>query len=286
MAKNLVAQFLNTPENNPDAIIVPVERLQVRVQPRKYFDSERIDALAKSIEELGLLVPLIVRPVGDKFEVLAGERRYRAIEQLGWDEVSVVVQDVDDRACRLIALADNLEREDLNPFEETEGIVEVVALELDKTFEEAVAALWDWRNQNRRGDLDCHSVMTIAISTVFETLGKNPNSFIVNYLPLLNLPDPIKEVLRQGKIAYTKAKAIAQVKDEAERSHLLQVAIEKNLSLSAIKEHIGQLRQPRQVPSVVTRSQSVMAKLRKAKLEGDRAAKVEELLAQIEELLS
>ncbi|MHC5598915.1 MAG: ParB/RepB/Spo0J family partition protein [Nostoc sp.] len=106
-------------------------------QPRRYFDSEALKQLTESIKQHGILQPLLVRPLdGEKHELVAGERRYRAALSIGLKEVPVVIRELDDNAAFQLALIENLLREDLNPIEETEGILQLLALKLGRNVEE------------------------------------------------------------------------------------------------------------------------------------------------------
>jgi len=97
-------------------------------QPRRYFDPDKMQQLAQSIQEHGILEPLLVRPLtGDTYELIAGERRYRAAKEVGLTYVPVVIRAMTDRQALQIALIENLQREDLNPLEETEGMLSLLA---------------------------------------------------------------------------------------------------------------------------------------------------------------
>ena len=136
----------NTPTNKPrglgrglDALIpggnhpraskftLPISRIRPNPkQPRTRFNQERLESLAGSIQEVGLLQAIVVRPDGDSYSIVAGERRYRACKKLGWQEVPVTIQDLDDVQTFTIALIENLQREDLNPLEEARGYAELI----------------------------------------------------------------------------------------------------------------------------------------------------------------
>jgi ParB family transcriptional regulator, chromosome partitioning protein len=117
---------------------MPLEQITLPpTQPRRYFDSEALKQLTESIKQHGILQPLLVRPVADgKHELVAGERRYRAATELALTEVPVVIRELDDNAAFQLALVENLLREDLNPVEETEGILQLLALKLGRSVED------------------------------------------------------------------------------------------------------------------------------------------------------
>ncbi|MHC5728871.1 MAG: ParB/RepB/Spo0J family partition protein, partial [Nostoc sp.] len=111
--------------NSPNTIPISLIKLPAS-QPRRYFDPQKLEELSRSIQKLGILEPLLVRPLlsGD-YELVAGERRLRASQIAGLTEVPVVVHDIDDITTYQVRLVENLQREDLNPLEETEGILEL-----------------------------------------------------------------------------------------------------------------------------------------------------------------
>jgi ParB family chromosome partitioning protein len=213
-------------------------------QPRRYFDPEKLNQLVESIKQHGILEPLLVRSTAHgKYEIVAGERRYRAATMLGLTEVPVVIRDFSDQEALQVALIENLQREDLNPIEETEGILELVAIRLQKDVEYVITLLSQAAHPERNSvDNVIHREEWQVLQKIFDTVGRfTPESFRTNRLPLLNLPVDILNALREGKIAYTKARAIARVKDEDQRSQLLQQAIAKELSLNEIKAAIKEL---------------------------------------------
>ncbi len=136
--------------------VVPLSALVPSPQPRKRF--EGLEALAESVREKGILQPLLVRPLGDgRYAIVAGERRYRAARMAGIEEVPVRVLDLSEKEARLLALVENLQREDLNPYEETLGVLDLLSEDLGKSREEVVGLLH--RMQNERRGKATHNVM-------------------------------------------------------------------------------------------------------------------------------
>jgi len=224
---------------------VPINKILLsKHQPRRYFDPEKLAQLTQSVKEHGILEPLLVRPSGSSYELIAGERRYRAAQAIGLTEVPVVIREFDDRQALQVALIENLQRDDLNPVEETEGLLQLLAIDLNATTDEVVSVLNQAANAKKRGtELTDNVIRQLeTIESLLSTVGRfNAESFRVNRLPLLNLPDEVLEALREGKLEFTKARAIARVKDEEQRSKLLKQAIAKNLSLNEIKATIKEL---------------------------------------------
>ena len=124
--------------NADSQVSMPLEQIVLPPsQPRRYFDPEALKQLSESIKQHGILQPLLVRPVdGEKHELVAGERRYRAALNVGLKVVPVVIRQLDDNAASQFALIENLLREDLNPVEETEGILQLLALKLGRSRDE------------------------------------------------------------------------------------------------------------------------------------------------------
>ncbi len=278
-------------------------------QPRRYFDPQALKELVESVRQHGILQPLLVRPLGGgKYELVAGERRYRAGQSVKLETVPVVIRELSDDQAFQLALIENLQRENLNPVEETEGILHLLAIRLHCDVEAVKSLLYRMKNAHSKGEeqskdsLDesrrnvspnseeIESIDNISdnlddktksrrnvspkgeatelgdnisdnldeetesrrnvspnlndeqsktIEQVFESLGlMNWLSFTTKRLPLLNLPEEILIALREGKLEYTKAQALARVKDEELRKKLLSLAITNDWSLSQIKEQI------------------------------------------------
>ena len=290
-------------------------------QPRRYFDPIALQELVVSIELHGILQPLLVRPLPQGgYELVAGERRYRAAKIAGMSEVPVVVKELDDEAAWAISLIENLQREDLNPLEETEGVIQLLAIKLQSEVEEVPRILYRLQKglKNQDGKLSSkpivgledeenessHNVMgnpelsqlnapsseLSLVEEVFKSIGlMNWTSFVKNRLPLLNLPEDIKSTLRSGKIAYTKAKAIASIKDEEPRTALLTEAIEQQLSLSQIKERIKSLQtaSPLRPPEIPDRLKAVYQQVKKNRIWEDKKKRrqLETLLNKLENLI-
>ena len=269
-----------------DQIILPA------TQPRRYFDPQAMQSLVESVKSEGILQPLLVRPVDEKYEVVAGERRYRAAIESGLTEVPVTVREMTDDQAVQYALVENLQREDLNPVEETEGILSLLAFRLECDLEEVTSKLYRMENE-AKGKVTRNvsgKEETEAIEQVFTSLGRmNWQSFVRTRLPLLKLPTDILEALRAGRLEYTKAKAIAQVKDEDERQRLLSDAIHDFLSLSRIRERVKETQVPSSEPPTLAERMGATYKLAKKQKVWDdpkKRKKLESLLGQIEALLS
>ncbi|BAZ36737.1 chromosome partitioning protein, ParB family (plasmid) [Calothrix sp. NIES-4101] len=315
-----------------------IAREQIKLdpkQPRRYFDQKKLEELAQSIKELGILEPLLVRPLDDGYyELIAGERRFKAAGIAGLEEVPCVVKEMDDDTVKQVQLIENLQREDLNAYEETIGILELLALRLKMTQDEVISLLNRIEKGNRKkadnvirhdseeqadhvirhndesedtkadnvirskGKKQADNVIRPEdieiVNNVFACIGRlSAESFRANRLPLLNLPADIQQALASGTIEYTKARAIARVKSESQRSQLLDEAINQNLSLTQIKELIQGLEssEKKEIPPEKAASQRVAnigKRIKEAKVWDDvkKRRKLEKLLGDIEKLLS
>lgn len=269
-----------------DSLCLPAQ------QPRRYFDPQKMEQLVQSVKAHGILEPLLVRPLPDgKYELVAGERRYRAAKTVGLAEVPVTVRELTNNEALQLSLVENLQREDLNPVEETEGILQLLSLKLQKAVPEVTALLYRMTNESK-GNVNRNVTVSQednAVLELFTSLGVMKwESFVRNRLPLLNLPEDILEALRQGCIAYTKAQAIAQIKDEQKRKIFLEEAIQGTLSLADIRERINTLKPVPDAQSPKSLLQSVSTRLNKSKTVWNNPKKLKKLttlLQQMESLL-
>ena len=286
----LGAETISSSQKLPlTAIVLPES------QPRRYFDPEKLDQLAESIKTYGVLENLLVRPLSeqdDKYELVAGERRYRAAKAAGLTEVPVSIRDLTHEEALEISLIENLQREDLNPIEETEGILSLLSVRLQKPVSQVILLLYQMLNA-RTGKITNNVIsndQSTLVQAIFQEVGcMNWESFVSNRLPLLKLPIDILEALRQGKIEYTKATAIAKVKDETQRAELLKESIQNSLSLTQIKERIATLKPSPDLLSPKNQLQTLTRRLNQLKLwEKDKKTwkKVEGLLSKIEMMLT
>jgi len=284
------------------AEFVAIESIHLpQQQPRRYFDTHKLQSLVQSVKEHGILEPLLVRPKTDnQYELVAGERRYRAAKAANFSQVPVVIRELSELEALQLALVENLQREDLNPVEETEGVLQLLALKLNLSVEEVTSRLYRMYNEVKGNVNSANPNVRVSdqdptIQSIFDSLGlMSWESFVKNRLPLLNLPSELKEALGRGEIAYTKAQAIARVKDEQERKALLKAALDENLSLSQIKERIANLKEKRvsnkesEPPSLRSRMDIAYTKAKKSTIWEDpkKQKRLYKLLAELEALVS
>jgi ParB family chromosome partitioning protein len=175
------------------------------------FSDEELEELTASIRENGLLQPLVVRPVpgsSDRFELVVGERRFRAITRLGWDDVPVIVREATDETLLVLALVENLQREALNPLEEAEGYVA-----LSDRFELSHAA-------------------------IAQAVGKD-RSTVANMIRLLKLPPSLRRLLEEGALSQGHARALLSLDDNVKAAELGRRAAKEGWSVRDLERRVG-----------------------------------------------
>lgn len=292
-----VVQKIETEGLEQRAVLSAIHR--TTLQKRRYFDQAKIEEWASTeIKVNGIRSPLWVRPLpggaSGEYELIAGERRYRAAEFLGLPDVPIKVFPLDDKQALMASLVENMQRQDLSPLEETEGTLEALAMELDYSVEQVISLLYQMNNASK-GMVNQNVLVSPEgqkVEMVFKFLGRlSWKSFVSSRLPLLKKPQKILDALREGKIEYTKAMEVAKVKDEQCQQTLLEHAIYEGLSLSEIKVRVKTLQQPlRSEPQSVPLKQKiedVLQRFKKARVWDDpkKQKQVEKLLAQIESLM-
>lgn len=172
-------------------------------QPREIFASDKIEELAQSIKEKGVIQPLLVRQKGDYYELIAGERRLRAANLLNLKEIPIIIKDVDDQNSLEMALIENVQREELNPIEEAHAYQYLI----DK--------------------------FQVTQERISEILGKARPS-ITNTLRLLKLPNEIQEEIKKGRISFAHGRALLELEDINRQRYLAQEIIAKGLTISEL----------------------------------------------------
>lgn len=228
--------------------LIDIESIRFNAeQPRRHFDEQALAELAASITKRGVLEPVLVRRSGDGFELIAGERRTRAAKLAGLEQIPAVILSVDDDAALEISIMENLQREDLNAVEETEAVLRLLQLHLALDRDQVTALLQEIYNEERgRGAGDSFSAgVKDDLRNLLSRLGRfTPSSFYVNRLPILEFPEELLAAVRGGSLEFTKAQALARVKDGAARQKLLREAVTDGLTLSQIRSRVAQLRRP------------------------------------------
>ena len=179
-----------------------------RFQPRQVFDERALKELAVSIKEHGVIQPIIVRNIGNKYEIIAGERRYKASALAGLTKIPAIVRNLDDKESSKVALLENLQRKNLNPIEEARTYQKI--LELDQMTQEELA----------------------------KTMGKS-QSAVANKLRLLSLSDDVQDALLKEKISERHARALLAVDNQEKQKQLLNKIIANKMTVRELEEEIN-----------------------------------------------
>jgi len=202
---------------HPDEVIqLPVTEIEPnRYQPRSIFKEEKISELAQTIHTHGMIQPIIVRKIdGERYEIIAGERRWRAVQSLDWKYIPGIVRDMNETETASVALIENLQREELTVIEEATAYAKLI--EMHELTQEALA----------------------------QRLGKN-QSTIANKLRLLKLPEAVQEALLNKKITERHARALIKLDDPEKQIELLQEIVDRHLNVKQTEEKIANLNKPK-----------------------------------------
>ena len=200
-----------------EVVKIPIDKIiPNRYQPRTVFDDEKIEELARTIHTHGVIQPIVIRPMSGSvgnYEIIAGERRYRAMKSLQWTEVPAIVRNLNDRETASIALIENLQREELSAIEEALAYQQL--LELHSLTQEALA----------------------------QRLGKG-QSTVANKLRLLKLPEFVQDAILNREISERHARALIAIKDEQLQMQLIAAAKEFDWNVRQLEDQIQKILHP------------------------------------------
>lgn len=208
LGRGLSSLIPDAKETNHEGRIIKValDKIKAREgQPRKTFDQKGLEDLARSINEYGLLNPIILSKAGDYYEILAGERRYRASKLNGATEIEAIIKDYEDKDVEILSLIENVQREDLSSIEEAT----------------AYKKLYETYN--------------LTQDQIAEKMGKS-RSYIANTMRLLKLEDSEKEALNKGEISSSQARSLLSLKDEEDRKKALDDYKNKKTVVREVEE--------------------------------------------------
>lgn len=202
---------MNTENTNDQVVQLYLDDIiPNRFQPREVFDEKALKELAVSIKEHGVIQPIIVRNVKGKYEIIAGERRYKASALAGLTKIPAIIRDLDDKESSKVALLENLQRKNLTPIEEARTYQKI--LEIDEMTQEDLA----------------------------KTMGKS-QSAVANKLRLLSLPDDVQDSLLKEQISERHARALLNIPDHNKQTEMLKKIISNKMSVRAVEDEIKQL---------------------------------------------
>ncbi|MEG0383889.1 MAG: nucleoid occlusion protein [Solibacillus sp.] len=215
--KSEVEVIENVSMASEEVVKIPIDKIiPNRYQPRTVFDDERIEELARTIHTHGVIQPIVIRPISGQpgnYEIIAGERRYRAMKSLQWTDVPAIVRDLNDRETASIALIENLQREELTAIEEALAYQQL---------------------------LEMHSLTQEALA---QRLGKG-QSTVANKLRLLKLPQFVQDAILNREITERHARALIAIKDEQLQLQLIAATKEFEWNVRQLEDQIQKLLQP------------------------------------------
>lgn len=189
-----------------DIVYIDINEIKPnRTQPRKFFDAEKIKELAESIKKYGVIQPIMLRPEALGYEIVAGERRWRAAREAGLKVVPALVRDLDEEQNMFIALIENIQREDLNPIEE--------------------ARAYDEMSQKYR----------MTQEEISNSMGKS-RPYIANMLRLLKLNEKVQDLVLQGMISQGHGKILAGIQNKDKQLKLANETVSKNLTVRQLEK--------------------------------------------------
>jgi ParB family chromosome partitioning protein len=204
LGRGLEALIPKAEYGTDELVSIDIERIESNpYQPRMKFSEESIKDLASSIKERGLLQPIIVRKINGRFQLVVGERRLRAVKLLGWEAITCVIKDVEDRNLLQIALIENIQRDDINPME----------------MARAFRRLYDEFNMTQE--------------EISKVIGKD-RATIANIIRLLKLPDSVQEMVDDGKISISQAKELLSFENVDLLVKVARLTSEKGLTVKEI----------------------------------------------------
>lgn len=183
------------------------------LQPRSVFDESKLEELAKSIKANGVVQPLLLRRKGNRFELIAGERRWRAAQLAGLSRIPVILKDVSDDQVLEIALIENIQREDLNPIEEARAYKKLI------------------------------ETLGLTQETVAERVGRD-RSYVTNYLRLLRLPEDLQDLVQSGRLSTGHARTLLALEQVDLQRRTARKIIEQDLSVRATERMVRLLVEP------------------------------------------
>src|SRR5438094_4300600 len=223
---NALLSTVSSPVDNEEVLDVELDLIRPnRHQPRTHFDETKLDELAQSIRTSGIIQPLLVRRLGGLFELIAGERRWRAAQLAGLSRVPAIIREIPDDRLLELALIENIQRQELNPIEEANAYKRLIE-SLNLTQEE-----------------------------VAQRVGRN-RSFVTNYLRILKLPSEIQRLLENEKLSFGHARALLGLGDLILQRRYAQKIVKHNWSVRETERRIKHAPENRATPSKPVRRQA------------------------------
>lgn len=218
---NIEAELLNTEESKEQVVELDINLIVPnKNQPRKEFEKVSLEELKNSIQQYGIIQPIVVRKVEDKYEIIAGERRWRAAREASFDKIPCIIKEVDEKEAIKLAIIENIQREDLNPIEEANAFKSLM------------------------------NTYNLKQEEVAEAVGKS-RSYVANSLRLLNLDEEIQDYISEGKISTGHAKALLGVRNKKDRLSIAKTIIDKKLNVRETEKLVSKSKRKKTGKSTV-----------------------------------
>ena len=214
-------------------VYLPLDKVRPgKYQPRQKIEEKELRELAQSIKEKGFIQPVVVRQVGDHYEIIAGGRRYEASKLLGLNEIPTIVKNIDDKDTLIFAIVENLQRKDLNPLDEAEAL-----RRLTDEFE-------------------------FTLEDIAKFVGKDKTT-VANTLRLLRLPEPIKEALSRGLISRSQARTILSLPTKEQQEKIFAQILKEGISVRELEAKVRRTskRKKAQDPYVLEAEETLQKRL-------------------------
>ncbi|MFD1471729.1 ParB/RepB/Spo0J family partition protein [Companilactobacillus mishanensis] len=232
----IFSEFEAIDENSESVVDLKLDEIRPNpYQPRKTFDEHALNELAKSIEQNGVFQPIIVRESVNGFEIIAGERRFRASKIAKKETIPAIVRPLSESGMMEIAVLENLQREDLTPLEEADAYQTLI------------------------------SKLNLTQEQVSQRLGKS-RPYIANYLRLLNLPESTKQLVQSGSLSMGQARTLLSLKDPDQIEKLAQKAVDEDLTVRQLEQLATDTKHDKKKAKKATKSKSPFVKATEDKL--------------------
>jgi len=214
--------------------------LEPKVHDRKSYSKDDISSLARNIQATKMLLqPIVVRKIDNKFERIIGFRRIEAVKELGWKEIpAIVLKDISDEEAMLIMLSENIQRENLNVFDQTVGIMEYIGLAFEISFEDIKKLLYHFRNVDSKtisSDPEKSENQREKMEAITQKLGNISVSTLINRLKMFAFKEIILDAMKKGTVSYTAALELNKISDEQKIKNFIAALSSGDCSIKEIK---------------------------------------------------
>ena len=217
--------------------------LEPKVHDRKSFSKDDISSLARNIQATKMLLqPIVVRKIDNKFERIIGFRRIEAVKELGWKEIpAIVLKDISDEEAMLIMLSENIQRENLNVFDQTVGIMEYIGLAFKMSFDDIKKLLYHFRNVDSKtisSDPEKSEHQREKMEAITQKIGNISVATLINRLKMFAFKGIILDAMKDGRVSYTAALELNKISDEQKIKNFIIALSSGDCSIKDIKSFL------------------------------------------------